>query len=343
MPLNTVTGINTQFQQLRNNLLNYINTKNISYVNQYQAPLHNINTYIASLEIYLPKKYTDIYKGITQLKTNIEEDFTELSTSLQNISDDLNRQKELIPEYKEDLVLINEKIVEYKSELKAQSNLIKDYFETKETTFDESFKKFSENLNKEFDDYYRDKDMDAQKISDIYDGKLAKKMTAANKHIETLKKLVSYAEIAVISTKYENDANVEKKSYNSWRKTTLGAIILFASVAIVSATVGFNVSENEWINAVSKFSIFTSLGYLIGYASKVASGHRKQYLIQNQLSLEHSTLDPYLVDFSSTEKKKILENLVYKYFGNFGCGLDHDESISIPKGDVVLNGIKKMM
>lgn len=114
---------------------------------------------------------------------------------------------------------------------------------------------------------------------------------------------------------YSIQANAERKAANLWRRTAVG----LGGVAVIVAAIFIalhNRSQNtDWEFLLLKALVVGAIGGISTYAVRQSSEHRHEQRANEHVALQLVTLKPYLKDFDSTTRDKLMADLAIQIFG----------------------------
>lgn len=322
----TLTQIDASFKTIRAHITNLIATNVMSHAQSYDPQINTINLYINAIEIYSPKKHRDLYGKIGEVQQKINDINFNVDSKKQSLDEKYNLREKELNALETKIKLQQENTLEISSKLGVYTDEMDKFFKTKDSNFQKLFTDFSNIKNTVFEEYYSNKTNSLDKINEIYKVKYEELLENGNEQLDRMKTIAQIVASTGSSAKYSLDAGIEKKSYERWRSITLVAVGLLVLVSIFVAWSIVNISSEGYEQLISKFVVFTSVGTFIAYASKVASGHRKEYLHSNQLALEHATFEPFIQSLEPDEKKALISSLAPKYFGNTNNTTKIDET-----------------
>ena len=303
----------------------------INFINNYLLDGNSQN--LVNSLVYIKNAYNRI-ANFPILIGNSDFDFTaqiiDFQDTANNTLSNLEKQRDLLEtEIKKmtieverlaaSLVSLQDSISETDKNVKASLTTLKeDYDETKK------------DLNNTFED---NQISYQQTIEDL-------KEAVLNGSKEMVDKLGSYNEEARtlvgiignvgITGNYQQIANKNEETANTWRSFAL-ASMLVASILMIITIWGLSEDDITWQKALVRILGATILIYPATYASLESSKHRRISNENRRSELELASINPFIENLGDDQKKMIKEKLVEKYFGNQSnnASVDKTEEISL--------------
>lgn len=312
----TLTTIDGQFQPIMSQYNNLINTNNGTYAIQIDNNFNSINLYLNAVEIYTPKKHKTIHGSISKIEDRLKKIDLEETIKEKTVEKAYSLKEKEILELEKKMSVQKEKQLELSTKLDIYVSEMNNYYKSKDKNFQNLFLDFKTKNEKTFENFSLEKTKELDLINDNYKKNYKDLLKDGNKQLERMKSITQIVASSGLSAKYSIDADIEKQSYENWRKITIFSIGVLIVISILVAMNIIDFSSQGWEAILSKFIVFTSAGTFIAYSSKVSSGHRREYLHSNQLSLEHATFEPFIESLTKDEKNILISSLAPKYFGN---------------------------
>ncbi|MCP3029649.1 hypothetical protein [Halobacillus sp. A5] len=217
---------------------------------------------------------------VSELKTSLENETTELIEKLTSYEKEIRTLKEKLPEQ------INELLI-------TQKDL---FTEEKEKILKEERNAYTEELGELMDDV-------DERIKETKESLKIKE--------SDLNELFEFVTDKTISGEFNKAANDEDNARKMWTKITIGgfgALILY-SVWVFFASEFFieNPTTFTWIEIIKKLSITLGIGALVTYSAKQAGDHKREARYNRSVQMKIQSINPYLQNYEDESPQEIKE------------------------------------
>lgn len=337
-----LSGIIDEAHAAINHIKNFLNNKNINYLNQAKNSIKNSVNKSRVLPLIVENSDFDFSVKASNFSSTIKEEYqrikkiSDMSTSkLNEIEDNLKEENRKINELSNSIESKKLEIRDLNEKFKLEFNKI-----TEQNTSE-----FDSNLTNYKNEFYSIKHGFIEEMASLKNGLVSSASEIIN-DLESIKKeareLIGLIGDTAVTGNYQKIANDHRENANFWRYTAAFFMILFSGVLIY--TIWDLNSENlEWHKALIRIIAAVSLSYPATYAARESSKHRNLENINRKAELELAAINPFIELLPDDKKQAIKEKLVEKYFGNdVNLNTSTDEDMSIASFERILNAISNL-
>tara|TARA_R110002124_G_scaffold236769_2_gene401993 strand:- start:10 stop:1224 length:1215 start_codon:yes stop_codon:yes gene_type:complete len=287
----------------------------------------NFSRKIADFEKTAKSKYKSLEKEKDQLKTEIENFKTDLTTK----ETEIQRLLKLIEGKETEIENLNSTFQTNFNNIKSEHN---QNFENDKKTYRSEIDKAKETFREEIDELKESIDTDTTET-----------VKQLNTKLTEAKTLVNLIGNVGVTGNYQNIANSHKKSADFWRVMAIIFMAIF-SILLVWTIIDLSAEGFDWTKSLIRIIAAAALSYPATYAARESSKHRKLETINRNAELELASINPFIEGLSDDKKQVIKEKLVEKYFGNNKTNdfleTKETEGLSIPAIEKLINAFAKL-
>ena len=297
-------------------LANYNRNMSINYLTSYSNAMNIVNGHISHLMIYLPMSESSLLKRISTLRrtlTTLEKKKIKVDN---DFFEELNQIKNKYESDKNQIQNLDQETKKLENTVNEYTGQIKGYFDNRAEKFDLLFNDYEKDVKQKLINENESIEFRFKELKSRMEEKQEEFIKFSEEKVDELSRLVDIAGDRGTEAPYAKTALEEGNSATRWRIFTvisMGAFILL-SVAIAFGWFTIPESENEVLNYISKFVVFTGLGTLIAYTSKVAAKHKANHRFYRQMAHEFASLSLFMNSLNETDKKDLKKQLVGKYY-----------------------------
>jgi hypothetical protein len=310
-----LNNANSYLQNVLNELNSFKANKNIAHLNN---TTNHIDTLIAQFSSFpIPRPIIEeavFSSSLISFKEQAEKIIQFLSGRKEELQEQLNEVSQSSSDVEQKFGQLQSSIEHQNEVIETAINDFKTQFSALEISLEEELQQAIKTNNEKTEEQIEIISKEHKSLIEKHEEKAEELVSLLESKKKEASDLVQIIGNIGITGNYQNIANQEQKSANTWRNIAL--LLMLLMVGAIALTIFVSVENGfDWKLAIFRLMAALILVIPATYAAKESSKHRALENHNRKAELELASLDPYLEKLPEEKRHQIKENLTEKFFG----------------------------
>ncbi len=328
--LNTIS---TELQNALSQINSFVGNKNQGHVTNAKNHTHTALTRVRNLPLPFSKNDFNFSKNIANFEKIVKEKYSEIEKENSELKTEFEQLKSELEQTQTEVERLEKALEQKENELNNINETFKTNFENIKSTATQNYEQDRSTFRNEFDETVELLNKEVETLKNSIDSGTDDLVAKLEAKLEEAKKIVGVVSDKAVTGNYQNVANDNKKTADTFRWIAIGLMLVLSGLLIYTI---WDISGDsfDWTKSLIRILSAAALSYPATYAARESSKHRRLESLNRKAELELTAIGPFIELLPDEKKQEIKEKLVEKYFGNNHNSISDlddkgDENVSI--------------